>query len=165
RELKVFSRGEDVPRSPIDIHRVLDQCLAMVDSEVRHRARITREYGCKGNVLGNEARLGQVFLNLLVNALQALPEGDIEGNEVRVVTRPGGPGQVIIEICDTGSGIPENIRERIFEPFFTTKAPGVGTGLGLSISHHLVTGLGGTIAIDPRGGRGTTFRVTLGGDR
>jgi CheY-like chemotaxis protein len=112
-------------------------------------------------VLGNEARLGQVFLNLLVNAAQAIPEGNADKNEIRVATRVGPSGQVVVEIADTGCGIaPENLT-RIWDPFFTTKPPGEGTGLGLSISHQIIAELGGDIAVKSAVDLGTTFTVTL----
>jgi CheY-like chemotaxis protein len=108
----------------------------------------------------NEARLGQVFLNLLVNAAQAIPEGHADEHEVRVATRTDDKGHALVEVSDSGMGIaPENI-SRIFDPFFTTKGEG-GTGLGLSISQGAVTSLGGEISVSSSLGKGTTFLVTL----
>ena len=109
----------------------------------------------------NEARLVQVFLNLLVNAAQALPDGHAEENEIRVTTDPGADGSVIVEVSDTGTGIPPEVMERLFEPFFTTKAIGQGTGLGLPICRNIVEGLGGRITVQSELGKGSTFRVTL----
>ena len=111
-------------------------------------------------MLASEPRLGQVFLNLLVNAAQAIPEGVPDEHEITLRTRREGSDRVRIEVEDTGRGIDAEHRERIFEPFFTTKASG-GTGLGLSISHSIVTGLGGTISVEPAPGRGTRFVVVL----
>ena len=110
---------------------------------------------------GAESRLGQVFLNLLINAAQAIPVGRADTNEVRVTTRRGPAGEVIIEVKDTGSGIPADIRARIFDPFFTTKPVGVGTGLGLSICHGIITALNGTISVESEVGKGSTFRIVL----
>jgi CheY-like chemotaxis protein len=101
-------------------------------------------------------------LNLLLNAAQALPEGKAAGqNEIRVATRRTTHGSVVVEIADTGSGIPESIRGRIFEPFFTTKPVGIGTGLGLAICHGIVTSLGGKLSVDSEVGKGSVFRVEL----
>jgi len=108
----------------------------------------------------NEARLGQVFLNLVVNAAQALPAGQAERNEIRVTTRLEGE-RVVIEVSDTGPGIPPHIIGRIFDAFFTTKAVGVGTGLGLAICQRIVTDMSGTLTVESEVGKGTTFRVSL----
>jgi CheY-like chemotaxis protein len=112
-------------------------------------------------VRASEGRLGQVFLNLLVNAAQAIPEGQVERNEIRVSARPIPGERVVIEVSDTGCGIPADVLPRIFDPFFTTKPPGVGTGLGLSIVHGIVTGMHGEIQVESTPGKGTTFRITL----
>jgi CheY-like chemotaxis protein len=112
-------------------------------------------------VLANAARLGQVFLNLLLNAVQALPEERTDRNEIRLIIRPAPDDKVVIEVHDNGPGIPPHIRGRIFEPFFTTKPVGVGTGLGLAICHGIVTGLSGTLTLDSELGKGTVFRVEL----
>jgi CheY-like chemotaxis protein len=111
--------------------------------------------------MANEARLGEVFVNLIVNAAQAIPEGHADRNEIRLATRVTERGCVAIEVRDTGVGIPAEIRARIFEPFFTTKPVGVGTGLGLSICHRIITELGGDITVASVPGEGSTFRVTL----
>jgi len=112
-------------------------------------------------VLANGARLGQVFLNLLINAAQAIPEGQVEKNEIRVVTRSDDLGRAIVEVRDSGSGISPDVVGRIFDPFFTTKPIGIGTGLGLSICRSIVTALGGVIAVESQVNKGTVFRVTL----
>jgi CheY-like chemotaxis protein len=130
---------------------------------VRHRARLVREYAEVPAVWANEARLGQVFVNLLVNAAHAIPEQSAQGarpHEIHVRTRASGPW-VVVEIEDSGAGIAPQHRSRIFDPFFTTKPVGQGTGLGLSICHSIVTALGGKIELESEPGRGTTFRVLL----
>jgi CheY-like chemotaxis protein len=96
-----------------------------------------------------------------MNAAQALPEGHRDHNEIRAVTTPDGAGRAVVEIRDTGAGIPASAMARIFDPFFTTKAVGVGTGLGLSICHTIVTAMGGEISAASEPGRGTTIRVVL----
>jgi CheY-like chemotaxis protein len=133
----------------------------MAWNEIRHRARLVKDYGPLPHVEGSEARLGQVFLNLLVNAAQAIPEGDAEKDEIRVVTRRGPRGEAIVEIRDTGSGMPKAIADRAFDAFFTTKLPDEGTGLGLSICHRIVTTAGGTIGLESEPGKGTQVRIVL----
>ncbi|HXU80885.1 MAG TPA: response regulator [Polyangia bacterium] len=161
RDLKVFSRsGDEERRGPVDLKQVLESSLRMAWNEIRHRARLERDYGEIPPAWGNESRLGQVFLNLLINSAQALPEGRSETNEIRVVTRAH-DNKVVVEVRDTGTGIPPEVLPKIFDPFFTTKPAGVGTGLGLAICHKIVTGLGGTIEADSKPGAGTVFKVTL----
>jgi PAS domain S-box-containing protein len=160
RDLKTFSRGDDEKTGAVDLRTVIESCVNMAWNEIRHRARLTKELPELPPVRGNEARLGQVFLNLLVNAAQAIPEGGADGNEV-AVTAHAEPDRVVVEVRDTGCGIPAEHLPRIFDPFFTTKPPGVGTGLGLSICHSIVTGLGGEISVESVAGSGTVLRVVL----
>jgi two-component system, cell cycle sensor histidine kinase and response regulator CckA len=161
RDLKVFSRADEERRSPVDVRLVLESAVRMVWNEIRHRATLQRKYADAPPVLANEARLGQVFLNLLVNAAQAIPEGHADTNVIglRVATDPA--GRVVIEVRDTGAGIPPEVRDHVFEPFFTTKPVGVGTGLGLAICQRIVAELGGEIGLDSEVGQGTTVRVRL----
>ncbi len=161
RDLKVFIRGETEERTRVDARRVIDSCVNMARSEIRQRARVVKCYGDTPPVIVNEARLGQVVLNLLVNAAHAIPEGDPEGNEIRVTTRCDDSDRVVIEVRDTGAGIPDHVKPRLFEPFFTTKGAGKGTGLGLSICKSIVTALGGEIGFESQLGQGTTFYVVL----
>jgi CheY-like chemotaxis protein len=113
-------------------------------------------------VLASESRLGQVFLNLLVNALQALsPRDNGAEHEVRVRVSSQDAGAVLVEIGDTGDGIAADVLPRVFDPFFTTKPVGVGTGLGLFVCQGIVTSLGGTLSIRSEEGRGTTVSVQL----
>jgi PAS domain S-box-containing protein len=158
-DLKTLARGDGQGYAHIDVHHLLDVCVNMAEHELRPRASVVKDYGDKVFVLGTEARLGQVFLNLLVNAAHAILPGAPEANEVRVAVRAEGD-MIVVEISDTGSGIPDEYLDRIFEPFFTTKE-GVGTGLGLSISHRIVTSARGTLTCEPHASGGTVFRVTL----
>ncbi len=161
RDLKVFSRSPtDEPRGPVDVEAIMESSMRMGWNEIRHRARLVKLYGRVPGVEANEARLGQVFLNLIVNAAQALPEGRVEDNQIRVCTRLEGE-RVIIEVGDNGAGIPPEIIGRIFDAFFTTKAVGVGTGLGLAICQRIVTDMGGELTVKSELGKGTTFRVAL----
>jgi signal transduction histidine kinase len=112
-------------------------------------------------VSGSASRLGQVFLNLLINAAQAIPEGHVEENEIRIAARPDTAERVVVEIRDTGCGIPPENLDKIFDPFFTTKPVGEGTGLGLSLVHSIITAVGGTITVESQVNQGTTFHITL----
>jgi CheY-like chemotaxis protein/two-component sensor histidine kinase len=162
RDLKMLSRsGDEEHHGPIDIHRVLDSALRMASNEIRHRARLARQYGDLPPVEGNEARLGQLFLNLIVNAAQSIAEGHAEANEIRIVTRRESESTVSIEVHDTGCGIPRESLKQIFDAFYTTKPVGIGTGLGLAICHRIVTSHNGAIAVESEPGRGTVFRTTL----
>jgi PAS domain S-box-containing protein len=161
RDLKTFSRGDDGARGQIDVERVMESSIKLAWNAIRHRARLVREYGRVPRVEAEEARLGQVFLNLILNAVQAIPEGDVQKNEIRVTTRVDQGGRVVAEVRDSGEGIAESIRPRLFEPFFTTKPVGVGTGLGLYICHDIVAGMGGEIEVESVCGEGSLFRVML----
>ena len=161
RQLRIFSRvDQDTRPQPVDVHEVMEMAIRMAATEFKHRARLVRDYGGVLLAEADPGRLGQVLLNLIVNAAHAIPEGSAERQEIRLVTRPHVSG-VRIEVRDTGVGIPEEHLERIFEPFFTTKPVGVGTGLGLSICHGIVTGFGGRMGVESRVGQGSTFWLTL----
>ena len=160
QSLNAFSRANE-QRGPVDLKQVLELAVSMSSSEIRYRARLVKDYVEAPPVEGNDSRLGQVFLNLLVNAAHAIPEGRPNDNEIRVVTRMQGADHVAIEIQDTGCGIPPDVQRRVFEPFFTTKPVGKGTGLGLSICHGIVKSFGGKISVASEIGKGSTFRVVL----
>ena len=162
RDLRIFSRQEDSSElSAVDVKRVLDSTTRMAWNELRHRAQLVREYEDVPPVQGSESRLGQVFLNLIVNAAQAIVEGDAESNTIRVSVRRGEEGWVAVEVTDSGCGIPPEALQNLFTPFYTTKPPGVGTGLGLAICQRIVNSAGGRILVESRVGHGTTFRVLL----
>jgi C4-dicarboxylate-specific signal transduction histidine kinase len=157
----MLSRPDDVALGPVELGAVIRGAVKLASRELRDRARLVEE--CEGvpAVWGNGPRLSQVVLNLLINAGYAITPGKPEENEVRVVARVHGPGSVLVEVKDTGCGIPKENLERIFEPFFTTKPVGEGTGLGLSVCHTIITSMGGTIQVESEVGRGSTFRITL----
>jgi PAS domain S-box-containing protein len=161
RDLKVFSRVEEEQYGPVDLTHVLDSAVRMAWNELRHRARFIRDYGELPRVHGSDARLGQVFLNLLVNAAHAIPEAPSSEHEIYLAAHETGAHDVVVTVRDSGCGIPEQILGRIFDPFFTTKPLGVGTGLGLSICHRIVTSMGGQIEVESEVGRGSSFRVVL----
>lgn len=159
-ELKAFGGVAD-ETTEIDVHSVLRSALRIAGTELRHRARVLERLEPVPPVRGSPARLGQILLNLLVNAAQAIPPGAADKNQVTLTTRVDAGGMVVITISDTGMGVPEELRHRIFEPFFTTKPSGQGTGLGLSICVKLIRELGGELELDSAVGAGSSFRVRL----
>ncbi len=161
RGLTVFSRTDDDVRGSVDLHRVMELAIGLTSNEIRHRARLVRQFGTPPNVTANEARLGHAFINLLANAAEAIPEGNADKHEIRVVTRADAAGWAIVEIHDSGIGIPSDVMPRIFDPFFTTKPVGQGTGLGLSICHGIVRSLGGDIHVRSERGKGASFIIAL----
>ena len=160
RDLKAFSRVEEAGATQVDVQGPLEAAIAMARNEVRHRAKLVVDIAPGLRVVGSDGKLAQLFLNLLVNAAQALEPGAASRNEIAVSARSNGD-RVIVEVRDTGVGIPPEVLPRIFEPFFTTKAVGSGTGLGLSVCHAIATGLGGSIVAESELGRGTLMRVSL----
>jgi signal transduction histidine kinase len=162
-DLRAFSQPKESsePREPTDVRRCIEWAVRATAHEYRHRAKLTTEIGALPALDADEMKLGQVLINLLLNAAHSIPPGNAARNEVNLIARTEASGRALIEVKDTGGGIPEALRERIFEPFFSTKAPGGGTGLGLSICHGIITAMGGEISVDSELGKGTAFRVFL----
>ncbi len=161
-DLKPLSRAQDDAAKPVDVDAVVRSSLAIGKHQIQRRgAALVVELGAPPPARATEARLGQVVLNLLVNAAQALEGRDGDALEVRIRTGTAEDGFVYIEVTDTGCGIPPAVLTRIFDPFYTTKPAGEGTGLGLSICHTIVTSFGGDILVDTDPHTGTTFRVLL----
>ncbi len=158
RDLKDFSRDGDADRGPSDLAQVLDSAIRMVQHEIAPRARLVRDIPKLPLVVGAARKLEQVFVNLLMNAMQALPDG--RTGEI-VVRASSDETSALVSIHDDGAGIARAHLDRVFDPFFTTKPVGVGTGLGLSICHGIVMATGGSISIDSEEGRGTTVNVRL----
>lgn len=166
-DLRILSRQSAPPESRssesvdlVDVRDALELSLRMAQTEIRHRAQIVRAYEAVPLVAGSAGRLGQVFLNLIVNAAQSIREGNQADNTVRVATKTEDQ-RVVVEIADTGSGIKSEDLPQLFTPFFTTKPPGVGVGLGLPICQRLITAMGGSITVASEVGKGSTFRVVL----
>ena len=159
--LKTFSRGDEERYGPVDLAEVLRSAVEMCWNELRHRARLVLEPSNVPPVEGNAVRLGQVFVNLLVNAAQAIPDGAADDNEIRVTATRAESGRIVVTVSDTGCGMTPEVMAHIFEPFFTTKPIGVGTGLGLAICHGIVASMGGELEVESEPGRGTTFRLIL----
>jgi signal transduction histidine kinase len=160
RGLKAFARTDEDRREPTDVAEALQAAIDMSAHELKHCARLERDISPAPMVDGNEVRLSQVFLNLLLNAAQAIPEHRPQGL-IRVTLRTDARGWAVAEVQDDGCGIPEEHLTRIFDPFFTTKPVGVGTGLGLSISQGIVLALGGELTVRSEVGVGTIFCVAL----
>ena len=161
RDLKAFSRVDDEVRSNLDLKSVLESSINMCWNEIRHRATLERDLTDTPPVDGSESRLGQVFLNLLINASQALPDRRVEANRITVRAFTDNKGWATVEVSDNGEGIPEEAMSQIFDPFYTTKGIAEGTGLGLSICKSIVQSMGGSITAHSQPGQGTTFRVRL----
>ena len=159
-DLRTFSRTVPHAGVLVDLHQVIDAALNIAQAELRDRARLKRQYGDPPPVRGSTSRLGQVILNLVVNAAQAIPRERVEGGLVRVTTSTGPDGWACVEIADDGIGIAPSMLERLFEPFQTTK-DGEGTGLGLYITNTIVAAHGGTISVESNEGVGTTVRLTF----
>jgi PAS domain S-box-containing protein len=163
-DLGLFGRRELEAREG-DAIAALDWALRVSHNVLSRVARIRRNLDPIPKVRGDEGRLGQVFLNMLLNAAHAMQEGDPATNELAVSAaleaRADGPAQVRITIKDSGCGMSAEVLDRIFDPFFTTKPAGTGTGLGLSVCHGVVEELGGSIRVSSEPGRGSTFTVRL----
>jgi len=159
RDLQTLARADETP-GPVDLRQVIDQAIQIAGAELRHRAPIVRHYQTVPPIAGSRIRLGQVFLNLIVNAAQAIPEGHAASNRIEISIRTTGHSNVV-EITDTGAGIAPEHLDRIFDPFFTTKEVGAGTGLGLSISRDIVASHRGTLSVTSTPGIGTTMIVEL----
>lgn len=161
-DLKKLTPASQVQLAAENLSDVIDSALTLIRNSVAHRARLICSYAELPPVLADRGRLGQVLVNLVQNALNALPpERSTEENLVEVVTFRSGPSMVGIEVRDNGVGItPENM-PRIFDSFFTTRPVGEGTGLGLAISKRMVVDHGGRIEVDSKVGEGSTFRVFL----
>lgn len=160
-DLRLYTRGEDTAHGASDLLRVIQWVLRLTRREIERSTRLLTELERVPLVVGSELKLSQIFTNLVVNAIQAMPANALERNELRVRVYRHANGQVVGEIADNGPGIPPEVRDRIFEPFFTTKPPGEGTGLGLAICRSILVALGGSIEVDTAPGKGTTFRVML----
>lgn len=160
-DLSMFSRVDADQKKLLDVHEVIDSAVRMGETETRFRARVVKRYGEVPLLLAAEGRLGQVFLNLIVNAAQALREGEADRNAITITTRTDDDGSLVVEVADTGVGIAPELIERVFDPFVTTKERGAGIGLGLYICRQVVTALAGRLSVESTLGTGTTVRVVL----
>lgn len=159
-DLRTLSRGDDEQRGPVDLRQVVEAAVAVVSPLARHRATLTTHIDPVPMVEGNASRFGQLVINLVMNAVDAIEEGHARENTITLRLRARGETHVRLEVEDSGAGIPPDVIGHVFDPFFTTKPIGAGAGLGLSICHGIVTSVGGTIDVESDG-RGTIFRVDL----
>jgi PAS domain S-box-containing protein len=162
-DLKLFANPDEKTQTLVDLRKVVATAIKLANNELRHRAALVTEYNDIPPVVGNEARLAQVVLNLLVHAAQSLPEGQVDQNTITIRTMTHESGCALVEVRDTGPGMPQEILAHVFEPFFATKPIGFGTGLGLAVCRQIVTGLGGQVTVDSDLGRGTRFRLLFPG--
>jgi len=160
-ELRSLARVDEQDQRPIDVCVVLDSAASMVEAQLRHRAELVRDYrhGLPP-VLGRQDRLAQVFLNLLLNAAQAV-EGIVGASTIHLRADLDAAGRVVVEVEDSGAGLHGDELSKIFDPLFTSKPVVVGTGFGLWVCHTIVTSLGGELTARSRIGEGTVFRVVL----
>jgi signal transduction histidine kinase len=158
--LRRISRPKAEPAGVVDLGQVLETSIDIAWNEIRHRARLVRRIESVASVRGDEGRLGQVFVNLLVNAAQAIAPGAAERNEI-VVAAEQRNAEVVVSVSDSGQGIGPDVQGRIFEPFFTTKSAAQGTGLGLAVSRNIVIEHGGRIEFESPPSGGALFRVIL----
>lgn len=155
--LKNYSRRQDDDvLLPVNMKESLETILVLYNNKIKHGIDLTTDFGTNASVMGNGDELGQIWTNIITNAIQAMGgKGHLdiklwqEGSRIKVA------------IKDEGPGIPEDIREKIFEPFFTTKKKGEGTGLGLDICKKIIEKHGGTIVLDSEVGKGTVFTIDL----
>ena len=159
KDLKTFARSDE-KMGPVDVRSVLDSSIKVAANEIRFRAQLVLDYAEDIPPVKANARIGQVFLNLLMNAAHAISSGDPMNNSITVKVRGRG-SEVHIAITDTGGGIEPEQLQKIYDPFYTTKPVGMGTGLGLSICRNIISSLAGDIEAESTVGVGTTFRVRL----
>jgi signal transduction histidine kinase len=159
RSLRTFSRLDEAERKLANLHEALDSTLTLVGHLLKNRVSVRKEYGSLPLVDCYANQLNQVFLNILVNAAQAIADT----GEIAIRTRclPANGGRAVIEIADTGCGIPPEHMAKIFDPGFTTKGVGVGTGLGLAICYRIISDHNGRIEVESTVGQGSTFRIIV----
>jgi PAS domain S-box-containing protein len=155
-DLKDFAHPGEQQRVAADINQGLDTTINIVWNEIKYKAKLIKDYGDIPPVTCYPQQINQVFMNLLVNAAQAMEKD----GQIVVKTRHV-DGHVVIQISDNGCGIPEAIKPKIFDPFFTTKEIGKGTGLGLNLAYNIIKKHKGKVEVDSTEGKGTTFTIIL----
>jgi two-component system NtrC family sensor kinase len=156
KSLKSFSRTDDGEKVATDVNTCIESAITITWNEIKYKSTLQKDLGVIPRTLSCPSQLNQVFMNLLINAVQAIEKD----GRITVRTWHEDPW-VCASVSDTGCGISPEILCRIFEPFFTTKEIGAGTGLGLSISYELIQRHGGDILVDSTPGKGSTFTVRL----
>lgn len=160
RDLMAFARPVTESKQLVNLEAVLDSMVSLAWNEIRHRARLVKRYSHVPAVVGDESRLGQVFLNLIVNAAQSIDAGGAPQGAITLSTAVQGD-RVVVEVADTGAGMDDQNLSHVFEPFFSSKPAGKGAGLGLAICQTIVASHGGEIDVKSDQGQGATFRVSL----
>lgn len=160
RDLITFSRAEKFEREAVNVDSALEAAARFVSHRLPEHVKLTTRIAELPKVLGSPHQVEQVVVNLLMNALQALPDG-AQQSEIVLVGKTDNDGRITIEVTDSGSGIAPEILPRVFDPFFTTKPPGAGTGLGLAVCQGIVARHGGRMEIESEVGKGTSVRVRL----
>lgn len=158
--LRSMARRDEPVGGRFRLDGVIDHAVGVAWNEIRHRARLERQYMAVPSVFGSESRLTQVFVHLLLNAAHSIPEGDTDANEIRIAMYSDAE-RVYVDVMDTGCGMSPESLARAFEPFYTTRPPGEGAGLGLTISRQIVEAGGGTLTLSSEPGMGTTARLVL----
>jgi signal transduction histidine kinase len=158
--LEHYSRVEGHTRGPLDVRTILEQAVALSRGEIERKAQVTTTYRPAPLVRASSRQLGQVFVSLLINAAQALPEGARDTNRVGVALGTSEAGWARVVIADTGAGISAEALPRIFEPLYSTKR-GAGMGIGLAIVREIIQGIGGQISVESEPGIGTLFLIEL----
>jgi two-component system NtrC family sensor kinase len=161
RSVQDLSRQTQTYTEKVDINRVVEDALRVLHNQYKHLNIIIVRHFEQGlpPVIGNFANLGQVFINIINNAIQSLTE--VKGKIILTTRHNRGKNRVVIECRDTGKGIPAEIQKDIFKPFFTTKEVGQGIGLGLYLSHEIIRKHNGTISVESEYGNGSTFTIEL----
>jgi two-component system, cell cycle sensor histidine kinase and response regulator CckA len=160
RDLKAFSRADEDARRPLDLNATVATAVKLVGKRTGTRAQVDLALGPPATVCADENRLVQIFVNLLLNAADAMPARAPADNRIRISSRVEG-ANAVVEVADNGPGIMPAVRARIFEPFYTTKPVGEGTGLGLFVTRNLVDALGGSITVGDAPEGGALFSVSL----
>jgi two-component system, NtrC family, sensor kinase len=161
QNLKNFSRLDRAKVSDFSVEEGLNSTLLLAKNLLKGKMEIKREFGGVGKIKCSPSQINQVFLNIITNAVHAMPEGRAEGGVLTLRTAMENKDTVRIEIADNGLGIPADVLPKIFDPFFTTKEIGKGTGMGLSISFKIIQEHGGKIVVDTEHGMGTVFSILL----
>jgi PAS domain S-box-containing protein len=160
RDLRVFARAPAKSENRCDPTKAAESAASLAWNQIRHRARLERDFHATPEAAISDGRLAQVLVNLLMNACLAIPEDRFHEHSIRVSVRYVEPW-IVIEVTDNGAGMSLETQAHVFEPFFTTRAPGEGMGLGLALCHTIVTEAGGSITVQSEVAKGTTFRVQL----
>ena len=159
-ELKAFAEAKDDVRQLIDVRQCLEDACQIAETEIRHRARLIKDFAPVPQVMASEGRLRQLFLNLLMNAAQSVDDAAADIREIRVTTRSSSE-EIFVVVSDSGPGIAASALPRVFDPFFSLRPSATTSGFGLATCETIALAHGGRIEVESELGQGTVFRVTL----